>query len=472
MALIFGYDVMTYNGEQPNCLNPKFLSTIHKASDFKFDVSDAYFRQRWNHDWPVYNSNYLWEFIERRSIYEIIWDREKKQIGKEWFYLIEPFGNIEQFFGNYSDVHYQFCLDFMSQRAIDEIKNYHGNLLISYIIDGGLGITKENFQKIFDFIDKHQIPEHKVYFVFQDFKLKRNIEKMGRKVNVLDYNQALIAKSQEFFNTLSNPDFSYWNNDNHEPQVGRIEPKKNTVVTKDEFINSIGNDKKDFLFLCRHWKQHRIKILFELWKMGLHNFLVSWDNKFYNEGFVNDFRYLFDDENFIQQIKNTSSHLDINDLTKIAGYGFEDKELYLNSYISIVTESIFYQTKYGHELKEFPTGYLSEKIWKPIGHCQPFILLGPAKSLEYIRSLGFKTFDGFIDESYDNEMLDSERLNKIIHEIAKFHHKSKEEKDEFLRNVKDICIYNQELFLSFTKNHREEQTKIVKFLEQKQNTLD
>jgi hypothetical protein len=34
--IILGYDVMTYNGEQPNCLNPKFLSTIYSASDFYF----------------------------------------------------------------------------------------------------------------------------------------------------------------------------------------------------------------------------------------------------------------------------------------------------------------------------------------------------------------------------------------------------------------------------------------------------
>ncbi len=187
MRLVFGYDVMTYNGEQPNCLNPKFLPTIHKASDFKFDQSDAYFKQRWQSDWPVYNSNYLWEFIERKSVYEIIWDREKNGKGYEWFYVIEPFGNIEQFFGNYSDVHYQFALEFMSQKAIDEIKKWNGNVLINYIIDGGLGITKENFQKIFDFFKKHEIPEEKIFLVFQDFKLEKNIKKLGYNYNVLDY---------------------------------------------------------------------------------------------------------------------------------------------------------------------------------------------------------------------------------------------------------------------------------------------
>jgi len=170
---------------------------------------------------------------------------------------------------------------------------------------------------------------------------------------------------------------------------------------------------------------------------------------------------------FISLIKNESKHLDIDDLTKIAGYGFEDKGIYLNSYLSIVTESIFFQIRNNPNNEpeaEFPTGYLSEKIWKPIGHCQPFILAGPAKSLEYIKSLGFKTFSPFIDESYDNCIDDDKRLNLILEEIIKFSQKAKEEKDEFLNNVKEICEYNQKLFLDFSINHKRMQGGIVTFL--------
>ena len=190
--LIFGYDVMTYNGEQPNCLNPKFLGSISRASDFRFDQSGPYFRERWGDDWAVYNSNYLSEYTNRKSIFEIIKDREKKGIRKQWFYVVEPFGNFEKFFGIGSSIHSQLALEFISKTAIEEIKNYDGNLVISYFIDGGLGVNKENFEKIFNFIDKNEIPDEKVYFIFQDFKLKKNIEKLGRNVKVLDYNQASI----------------------------------------------------------------------------------------------------------------------------------------------------------------------------------------------------------------------------------------------------------------------------------------
>ena len=58
MKVLFGYDVMTYNGEIPNCLHPKFLNTIYTASDFYFEDSGAFFSKRWNSDWPIYNSNF------------------------------------------------------------------------------------------------------------------------------------------------------------------------------------------------------------------------------------------------------------------------------------------------------------------------------------------------------------------------------------------------------------------------------
>ncbi len=95
---------------------------------------------------------------------------------------------------------------------------------------------------------------------------------------------------------------------------------------------------------------------------------------------------------------------------------------------------------------------MSEKIWKPIGHCQPFILAAPSKSLQYLKSIGFKTFHPYIDESYDLENNDFSRLLMIMKEVEKFSNKTKEEKDQFLRDVSHICKYNQELFLNYTNN--------------------
>lgn len=444
--IILGYDIMTYNGEQPNCLNPKFLNTIYNASDFYFSDSLEFFAKRWNNNWALYNSNMYNDYAEKKSIYQIVEDR-KKGIQYDWFYMIEPFASLENFFGN-DRFYNEFCLNKISKPALNEISNGNGKLLINYVCDGGTAFEIKNFEKFIKFTRDNNIPDEKVYFVFADFKLKENLKQLNVNYKVIDYSYNMIGKAQEFNNTLTNPDYSYWGEGSYEPQFGTIEHRKNSVVSSQEFLESIGTEKKDFLLLNRHWKLHRLLLLSQLHKMGFEKSLVSWDKQFSFQ--LNEPLFLMHDDNtdFIKLITETSSLLDIQDLTKIAGFGFENKEIYLNTYLSIVTESIFFQ-----EHANFPSGYLSEKIWKPIGHCQPFILAGPSKSLEHIRErFGYKTFHPYIDESYDNEDDDLKRLQMIQIEIEKFANKTKEEKDEFLNNIKDICLYNQNLFLEYGKN--------------------
>jgi len=448
MKIIFGYDVVTYNGEMPNCLHPKFLHTIYQASDFNYSMSGEFFQQRWNIGWALYNSNFWNEYVDKKSVFDII----KNYKNSKWFYPIEPFGSIESFFGN-NDVFPEFGLKQISSVALNEIKNGNGNLLINYIIDGGLGITKPNFKKLISFTREAEIPDEKVYLIFQDFKLEKNLKKLGVNYNVINFNLALLSKSQEFNNTINNPNFRYWGESAHEPQSGKIKSEGSSIASFDEFELSIGNYKSDFLFLCRHWKLHRLLILSKLHKLGkLFTNSTSWDKKLSHQNVIDEFLRHDNNKELAEIITNVSKTLDVDDLSKIAGYGFENKGLYLNSYLSIVAESIFFQQKEDEDIfVEFPTGYLSEKIWKPIGHCQPFILAGPGKSLEYIQSLGYKTFHPFIDESYDNEMDDFKRLKLILIEIEKFSNKTKEQKDDFLKSIKDIVKHNQNLFLEYSK---------------------
>ena len=462
--IVIGYDVMTYNGEIPNCLNHKFLNTIYKASDFYFSNSLEFYAKRWNNAWVLYNSNMYNNYAKKKSIYQIKQDRHNN-INYDWFYIIEPFASLENFFGN-GPFYNEFCLENMSTVALDEIVNGNGKLLINYVCDGGTAFRTENFQKLINFTRDKNIPDEKVYFVIADFELKNNLKNLGVNYKVIDYSYNMLTKAQEFVNYINNPNYSYWGKGSYEPQFGIIESKPTSISTSKEFLESIGKDKKDFLLLNRHWKLHRLLLLSHLHRIGLENNLVSWDNKFYSENIVQQVLQYDNNEEFLRLIKETSSKLDIEDLTIIAGFGFENKDMYLNTYLSIVTESVFFQ-----EEKEFPSGYLSEKVFKPIGHCQPFILAGPANSLNYLRErFEYKTFHPYIDESYDLEYDDIKRLELVKIEITKFTNKSKEEKDEFLNNIKDICVYNQNLFFKYANTinkpiiRNSEMSKILNFL--------
>ena len=121
---------------------------------------------------------------------------------------------------------------------------------------------------------------------------------------------------------------------------------------------------------------------------------------------------LVETNTLIELIKNTSSHLDIDDLTKIAGYGFEDKEIYLNSYLSIVTESIF---------DKYPTTiHISEKSYKPFFYFQlPIFVASYGHVKKMKEEYGLDFFDDIIDHSYDNEFDAQKRLQMIIEEIKR-----------------------------------------------------
>lgn len=114
------------------------------------------------------------------------------------------------------------------------------------------------------------------------------------------------------------------------------------------------------------------------------------------------------------------------------------KDWYSETYINLVTETFF-----GTNV------FLSEKIFKPISNLQPFIVLGDSGTLEELKRLGFKTFDGFIDESYDNEKDPKIRFEKIETEIKKLGEKSIKEIHDWYYSIKDILIFNKERLYNY-----------------------
>ena len=63
--------------------------------------------------------------------------------------------------------------------------------------------------------------------------------------------------------------------------------------------------------------------------------------------------------------------------------------------------------------------FFTEKTVKPIIAKRLFIMLGNPGSLARLRDMGFMTFDGIIDESYDDELNHNKRFNKALGEFRK-----------------------------------------------------
>lgn len=79
-------------------------------------------------------------------------------------------------------------------------------------------------------------------------------------------------------------------------------------------------------------------------------------------------------------------------------------ELYDKTFCAVVNESIFAQ----------PVSTVSEKPLNAIQNYKPFVFVGPPNSLKILKQMGFKTFEDFWDESYDQETNHEKRLIKIL----------------------------------------------------------
>jgi hypothetical protein len=85
--------------------------------------------------------------------------------------------------------------------------------------------------------------------------------------------------------------------------------------------------------------------------------------------------------------------------------------------------------------------HLTEKTFKPIAMGMPFIIVGTKGSLEYLRSYGFRTFEGIWDESYD-QAEDDVRIERIASLLRSLDELSAEAKQELFEAAHEVIEHN------------------------------
>ena len=83
--------------------------------------------------------------------------------------------------------------------------------------------------------------------------------------------------------------------------------------------------------------------------------------------------------------------------------------------------------------------HVTEKTFNAIANNQMFIINGQANSLDLLKSLGYKTFDSIIDESYDAIADDTQRWSCAMQEVKRL---STIDQTEILEKIKPIAEYN------------------------------
>jgi len=64
--------------------------------------------------------------------------------------------------------------------------------------------------------------------------------------------------------------------------------------------------------------------------------------------------------------------------------------------------------------------FVTEKTFKPISGLQPFMVIGGAGILEYLRSQGFETYDNIFDETYDTETDFDKKLDIVVENVHRY----------------------------------------------------
>jgi hypothetical protein len=255
----------------------------------------------------------------------------------------------------------------------------------------------ENFVLFLEEIKKRQLP----VFLFFNFMLNNKDSELVKKV--VDMGIVIIYI-----------DFFFW----------RV--YQEIIVKQTNKTNSQWNANADkFLFLTgKPNKINRVGLLWKFYKKDLLKHAI-WSlyvqdkdreatlKTLANQGVALDVANQFIDE--YQWIPDNADIIFWPDGGSHYGGIPYDDTLYANVKFRVISETSF-QSGNRAELKK---PWLTEKTWLTIVNCCPFIIAGEQRSLDYLESLGFRTFKKYLElTDYNNLQGQDTRINAIVTNAA------------------------------------------------------
>lgn len=124
---------------------------------------------------------------------------------------------------------------------------------------------------------------------------------------------------------------------------------------------------------------------------------------------------------------------------------FSIAKIYHKFFVEIVCETFLAGT----------TFYPTEKIWRPFICMTPFMVIGPRDYLRNLKKLGFRTFDQWWDESYDedagfdNGRLSIQTIQDNCDRLAKL---SVSELESMYQDMLPTLLHNKQRFLTLSES--------------------
>jgi len=329
----------------------------------------------------------------------------------------------------------EFFWKFISKESLNLIREKKMKIIIDYSMENY--IEKHEHDNLHESLKYSRIDKDSIYILVNSFNAKEYYENLftieERKYNVVNF-PFCLDNSSWFYHD-------------------KIKHNLGVSMTTEYFLNSKNTIRKNyFVFKIKNVRKHRLMMFYkmlsnDLLETGDWSFLdnVNVENeKVHISSMMKSISGL-NPEKIIKVLENTPYLLQSeqdNTYDKVSAWTDTDFLHYTNAYFDICSESFVNGEHHA----------LTEKIFKPIANFQPFLFIAYPGSLQVLRDLGFKTFDGFIDESYDKIVNLETRIEKIYDEVYKLCSMSIEDLHKWYWSMEEILIYNQQHLLNFHKN--------------------
>ena len=208
-------------------------------------------------------------------------------------------------------------------------------------------------------------------------------------------------------------------------------------------VCSFNNIEKLFLNYNRNIKRHKFYLGFRLYEYNLiDKGIFSFSNKHFDDALIHkpfdqysfNFNKLYD---FLLKLPYTIEGENVSQLADQMLVGmYVEQSHYPKTFLSLVSESDV----------DNESIYLSEKTFKPIVMGHPFILVGSKHSLKKLKEIGYKTFDKWWSEEYDNMELFEQRINAIVEILNDLNTKNFEELIIIREEMQEVIQHNFDLF--------------------------
>jgi hypothetical protein len=419
MTVIFGYDKIN----DDNTIENNGYKFINNKPPVNLGIHGCIFKNINIHESIMFDQDKINKYISENNItfnetkvqeyknhsYLKTWfDIEIKQIDKiatnEKYYYIIDVMDIN-FFENYKEASNLY----LSELAVKDIQNKKSKILV--LLCNETVINIKNIYKIFrSWCRTYNFPLDRITFCSGDYSVKKY-----KNINYIPFSifEHWIGG---FFNRKCSNLYKFHN--------------KNLRVDIKRKIQTRSKRSKIFLNYNRRPTYDRCNLVYKLQQQNLFKHgLVSlgWNKdlindetkKYFPDDFIDSLPISFDNSNFNDSLADTLQTQD-----------------FLDTYVSLVSESLVAPDVI------FPT----EKIWKPILFYHPFIVISQPGFLKQLKKFGYKTFDKWFDESYDQELDINKRLELILIEIKKLTEMSHKELQDMLYDMLPTLKYNFKLF--------------------------